>query len=186
MKQPTMRRRRRRSRIYRTNLKERRFAGCRCEVFVNVYACSRFQEQIRCLSSHNAELRSQLEMLCSRTREGSSSSSSSSGSGSSRSIINTPTAMSEEGGAAGGAASSSDSSNGSSRFEIVGEEDVIGAEDARLADANEKTDGIAESVKKGVHTLGARGKIDFVKSWRPNFSIFSHSGGGGGDGGPGV
>ena len=114
---------------------------------------SRFQEQVRCLSSHNAELRSQLEMLCTRTREGSSSSSSSPESGSSRSIINTPTAMSEEGGAAGGgAASSSDSSNGSSRFEIVGEEDVIGAEDARMADRNEKSDGIAEPVKKGAHT----------------------------------
>ena len=65
-------------------------------------------------------------MLCSRTRDGSSSAASG---GSSRSIVNTPTAMSEEG---GGVTSSSDSSNGSSRFEIVGEEDIVGVENARL------------------------------------------------------
>ena len=88
------------------------------------------QEQIRNLTSHNSELRSQLEVLCSRTREGSSSAASG---GSSRSIVNTPTAMSEEG---GGATSSSDSSNGSSRFEIVGEEDIVGAENASAENAN--------------------------------------------------
>ena len=99
------------------------------------------QEQIRCLTSHNSELRSQLEVLCSRTREGSSSAASG---GSSRSIVCTPTAMSEEGGAA---TSSSDSSNGSSRFEIVGEEDIVGVENA--AEGNENGEGVGGIAEKG-------------------------------------
>ena len=103
------------------------------------------QEQIRCLTSHNSELRSQLEVLCSRTREGSSSAASG---GSSRSIVDTPTAMSEEG---GGATSYSDSSNGSSRFEIVGEEDIVGSETARLAtgDGNENGEDVGGTAGKG-------------------------------------
>ena len=96
----------------------------------SIHSCCSIQEQIRNLTSHNSELRSQLEVLCSRTREGSSSAASG---GSSRSIVNTPTAMSEEG---GGATSSSDSSNGSSRFEIVGEEDIVGAENANAENAS--------------------------------------------------
>ena len=84
-------------------------------------------------------------MLCSRTREGSSSAASG---GSSRSIVDTPTAMSEEG---GGATSSSDSSNGSSRFEIVGEEDIVGSDTARLAtgDGNENGEDVGGTAGKG-------------------------------------
>ena len=95
-------------------------------------------------------------MLCSRTREGSSSAASG---GSSRSIVNTPSAMSEEG---GGATSSSDSSNGSSRFEIVGEEDIVGVENARLAtaDGNENAngEGVGDTAEKGTssHALSSK------------------------------
>ncbi len=77
-----------------------------------------FQEQIRCLNSHNSELRGQLEVLSSRTRDSSGSGSNSSAA-ESHCIVDTPTSMDE-------ATSSSNSSNGSSRFEIVGEEDLGG------------------------------------------------------------